>query len=106
MAVRPARALKVLPVMIQLAQPCPSIAAALEFEKEQLAMVPRLAPGWMPIAGAAKLRSVRWEMETWLAVTVRAAPDARPTASTVAVPEAGPRSVRLVAARLGSALTR
>jgi len=49
---------------------------------------------------------VRWEMETWLAVTVRAAPDARPTASTVAVPEAGPRSVRLVAARLGSALTR
>ena len=64
MAVRPARALKVLPVIVQLAQPCPSIAAALESAKEQLAMVPRSAPGWMPIEGAAKLRSVRWEMET------------------------------------------
>jgi hypothetical protein len=38
-------ALKVLPVIVQLAQPCPSIAAAGEFENEQLAMVPRSAPG-------------------------------------------------------------
>jgi hypothetical protein len=85
-AVRPAMASKVLPVMVQLTQPCPSIAATGEFENEQLAMVPRSAAGWMEIAGAAKFRSVRWKMDTWLAVTVRTAPVVSPAASTVAVP--------------------
>jgi len=102
----PAIALKVLPVMIQLEQPCPSIAAAVEFENEQLAMVPRSAPGWIAIAGAAKLRSARCKMETWLAVTVRTEPALSPATSTVAVPAAGPWRVRLFAARSGSVLIR
>jgi hypothetical protein len=71
-----------------------------------LAMVPRSAPGWIAIAGAAKLRSVRWKMDTWLAVTVRTDPAVRPAASMVAVPEAGPWRVRLAAARSGSVLMR
>jgi hypothetical protein len=52
----PAMALKVLPVIVQLAQPWPSIAAVVELEKAQLAMVPRSAPDWMAIAWAEKLR--------------------------------------------------
>jgi hypothetical protein len=43
----PAMVLKVLPVMVQLPQPWPSMAEVAEVEKEQLVMVLRSAPGWM-----------------------------------------------------------
>jgi len=39
-ALVPARALKVLPVTVQLAQPWPSIAVVVVLEKLQLVMVP------------------------------------------------------------------
>jgi hypothetical protein len=60
----------------------------------------------MAMMWVAALRSVRLEMVTWLAVMLSGGLVGMPEASRMAIPIAGPLSVRLLAPRFGSGVVR
>jgi hypothetical protein len=82
------------------------MAATVELEKEELAIVPWLAPDWMAMAWPAVLVNLRLAIETLLPVTVKTAPEESWLALRMAVGvlRDGPARVRLLALTWGKAV--